>query len=80
MERSHVDLAIIPIFSVRGTDHVFTFFKKVSYRNRVLLAFEWQETLVTRMGHIGLLYDYPRLIETFTKKMRFSEPPIYSEQ
>ena len=71
MERSHVDLAIKPIFSVRGTDHVFTFFKKVSYRNRVLLAFEWQETLVTRMCHIGLLNDYPRLIETFTKKTRF---------
>ena len=68
-------MRILPIFYFCGTDLVFTFSKKVSNRNRVFLAlikkFEGQETLGTRLGHINLSFDYPRLIGTTTKKMDF---------
>ena len=62
-------------FTSCGTDHVFTFVKKVLCRSRVLLAFTkniWKaRNPGNEDGTYDLSFDYPRLIKTSTKKAGF---------
>ena len=73
MERSRIDFTD---FSSGGIDHVFTFVTKVLCRSCVLYAVLIKNIWKARNpgnedGSYDLSFDYPRLIETPTKKTGF---------